>query len=261
MTSAVRFEIEGRIAILTLDRPETGNAIDVTMADAILAAALKCEADDAIRCVILTGAGRMFCAGGDVKAFAAAEEGASALMSRLTAALHMAIARLAHMNKPLVIAINGAAAGAGFGLALLGDVAIAARSAKFALAYGSLGLTPDAAATWLLPRLVGLRQAQRLALLNERIDAAEAERIGLLSLVVDDGDLMIEARKIADRLARGPVDAFRVTRDLLHASTGASLESQLEREAQAIARAARGREGREGVAAFADKRPPDFLIR
>lgn len=259
MSDALCSEVKNGIAVLTMHRAETGNAIDIAMADAILAAALKCDADDSIRCVILTGAGRMFCTGGDVKEFAAAGDGASVLISRLTASLHMAIARLTHMNKPLVTAINGAAAGAGFGLAMLGDVAIAARSAKFALAYGALGLTPDAAATWLLPRLVGLRQAQRLALLGEPIDAVQAERIGLVTCVVDDADLMAEARRVAETLARGPIGAFRVTRDLLNASAAASLEGQLEREAQALARSARGDEGREGIAAFASKRPPNFV--
>jgi len=126
MAAPLQLRRSGSIATITLDRPETGNAIDVPMAEALLQAALECASDLAVRCVVLTGAGPMFCAGGDIKGFAQADD-VGALIERITASLHMAIARLARMDKPLVTAINGAAAGAGFGLALLGDVALAAR--------------------------------------------------------------------------------------------------------------------------------------
>lgn len=258
MTAPIRIDRVGAVATLTLDRPEAGNAIDIPMADVFLAAVLECDADPDIRCVVLTGAGTMFCAGGDVKAFAAAGDATPALIKRLTAPLHAGVARLARMDKPLVTAINGAAAGAGFGLAILGDVALAARSAKFAIAYGALGLSPDAGTTWLLPRLVGLRQAQRLALEGERIDAIEAERIGLISRAVDDDALADETRRVAEKLAGGSMGAIRRTRELLHASFGAGLETHLENEAQSIARSSAAPEGREGVAAFVEKRRPDF---
>lgn len=258
MSDAIRIEIRDRVAVLTLARPENGNAIDQDMADALLRAALICESDDAVRALLLTGDGAAFCVGGDVKAFAAAGSDMPALVRRLTASLHMAVARLARMDKPLVTAVNGAAAGAGFGLAILGDVALAARSAKFAMAYGALGLTPDAGATWLLPRLVGFRQAQRLALCNERIDAAEAERIGLITHAVDDAALATEAFALARTLAQGPRRAFARTRELLNQSLSNGLETQLELEAQAIARAAGLPEGQAGVAAFAARRKPAF---
>ena len=245
------------IATITLDRPETGNAIDVAMAEALLGAALDCAADRAVRCVILTGAGPMFCAGGDIKAFGHASD-AGALIERITAPLHMAIARLARMDKPLVTAINGAAAGAGFGLALLGDVVIAARSAKFAVAYGALGVSPDAGTSWLLPRLVGLRQAQRLALGGERINAAEAVRIGLITRMVDDEALRADVRTTAECMAGLSGSALRRTRALLHASYSNGLESQLEREAESISAAARDADGREGIAAFLAKHKPTF---
>jgi 2-(1,2-epoxy-1,2-dihydrophenyl)acetyl-CoA isomerase len=254
----LRFERREAVAILTLDRPDAGNAIDIAMADAILAAALECEADDAIRCVVLTGAGRMFCTGGDVKAFGEAGSAVPALVSRLTAPLHMAVARLLHMRKPLITAINGPAAGAGIGLAVMGDAAFAARSAQFALGYGSLGLSPDAGATWLLPRLVGMRHAQRLLLLGERIDAEEAERIGLVTRMVEDENLLPEALALAERLSRSAVRAGWRTRELLLASLDTGLETHLEREAQGIAAASREAEAREGIPAFINKRKPDF---
>ena len=257
MASPLLLERSGSVATITLNRPETGNAIDVAMAEALLETALNCAADKVVRCVILTGAGSMFCAGGDIKTFAEADD-AGTIIERITAPLHMAIARLARMDKPLITAINGAAAGAGFGLALLGDVALAARSAKFAVAYGALGVTPDAGTSWLLPRLVGLRQAQRLALSGERIDSAEAERIGLISGVVDDEALGPEALATAQKLAQQSGSALRRTRALLHASYSSGFETHLEREAEAISSAARGADGREGIAAFLGKRRPSF---
>lgn len=258
MTSQpLQIERVGALALLTLNRPKSGNAIDVALAQAVLDAALQCAADPSIRCVILTGAGSMFCAGGDIKAFGEADDPGT-LIESITAPLHAAIARLMRMEKPLITAVNGAAAGAGFGLALLGDVALAARSAKFAVAYGALGVSPDAGTSWLLPRLVGFRQAQRLALAGERIDAIEAERIGLISRVVDDGSLLDEAKAVGERLCDGSGTATKRTRQLLLASYGASLEAQLEREAESIASAAREPDGREGIAAFLAKRPPVF---
>lgn len=257
MMDSLRLQRSGWLATITLDRPETGNAIDVPMAQALLGAALECAADRDVRCVILTGAGPSFCAGGDVKAFSQADD-AGLLIERITAPLHMAIARLARMDKPLVTAINGGAAGAGFGLALLGDVAIAARSAKFNVAYGALGVSPDAGTSWLLPRLVGLRQAQRLALTGERIDAAEAERIGLVTRMVEDDALGAEVSATAEKLAQQSASALQRTRALLHQSYSNGLEGQLEREAEAIATSARGADGREGITAFIQKRKPVF---
>ncbi len=258
MTEAVQIEVIGRVAVLTLSRPDTGNAIDQDMADSLLRATLHVAADDAVRAVLLTGQGRTFCVGGDVKAFAAAGAGASAMVANLTTSLHVAIARLTRMEKPLVTAINGAAAGAGFGLAILGDVALAGRSAKFAMAYGAIGLTPDGGATWLLPRLVGYRQAQRLALTGECIDAHEAERIGRITRVTDDAALWDDALAVARTLAEGPRRALAHTRSLLYKSLSNGLETQLEREAQGIAEAIAGPEGQEGIAAFLARRSADF---
>lgn len=258
MNAAVQLDVQDGVALMTLSRPETGNAVSQDVADGLLAAALVCESDDKVRSVLLTAQGTAFCVGGDVRAFAEAGDGMPTLVRSLTASLHMAVVRLARMDKPLVTAVNGAAAGAGLGLAVLGDIALAARSAKFTAAYGALGLTPDAGATWLLPRLIGLRQAQRLMLLNERIDAVEAERIGLIAEVIEDDALGGEALDRASRLAKGPRRAFARTRTLLHAAMTHGLETQLELEAQSIAEAAGSREGQEGVAAFVSRRAADF---
>jgi 2-(1,2-epoxy-1,2-dihydrophenyl)acetyl-CoA isomerase len=256
--SPILLERRGALAVLTLNRPTVGNAIDVPLARALMDAALACDEDDSIRCVLLTGAGRMFCAGGDVGGFAKAGDNAGALVKEITGYLHVAISRLSRMGKPLVCAINGPAAGAGFPLALLGDLVIAAKSAHFTLAYTAIGLTPDGSSTWLLPRLVGLRLTQELVLTNRRVAAEEAVTLGLITRVVDDAELASEAEKLAATLAAGATQAFGAARRLLLQSFESSLETQMERESRTIGEAARSAHGREGIAAFLGKRKPEF---
>lgn len=256
--NSLLIERHGSVAVLTLNRPDVGNAIDVPLARALMEAAIACDDDDGVRCVVLAGKGRFFCAGGDVGAFAAAGDGAGALIAEITAYLHVAIARLARMGKPLVTAINGPAAGAGFSLAILGDIVLAARSAHFTLAYTAIGLTPDGGSTWLLPRLVGLRRAQELVLTNRRVVAEDAATLGLVTRVVDDAALAAETQALASDLATSATAALGQARRLLLGSFDSSLETQMELESRAIAEAARTPHGREGVRAFLGKRKPDF---
>lgn len=251
-------KVTDRIAWLTLNRPEAGNAIDLPMARALVDASILCQTDPAIRCVVLTGAGRLFCAGGDVGLFASAGDRVSALLSELAGTLHMALARFARMAKPLLVLVNGPAAGAGLSLAIGGDVVLAARTAHFTAAYGAIGLTPDGGMSWVLPRLVGLRKAQEIILTNRRIKSDEAEAIGLVTRVVDDEHLSAEGNIMAAMLAGSAVGAVGAARALLQDSFSASYETQLEREARAISAAGVGAECREGLAAFFAKRPPDF---
>lgn len=258
MTSPILVEVEGAIATIILNRPEVGNAIDVALAEALLAAVEQCAADRRVRCLILHGAGRMFCVGGDVQAFAAAGDTVGALIDRITDPLHRAIVKLSTLPKPVVTAINGAAAGAGLGLAILGDVVLAAHSAKFTAGYGALGVTPDAGVSWFLPRLVGLRESQRILFGGERINADEAARIGLVSRVVNEAELMDAARATAERMGGESGAAIGRTRLLLHSSFADELETHLDNEARSIARAAQADEGREGVRAFLEKRRPQF---
>lgn len=248
---------DGSIAVLTLDRSASGNAIDRDLAAALLDAVLTLDSDVAVRAVILTGRGRFFCTGGDVRSFLAARDAGQAIEA-ITAPLHMAVARLMRLAKPLIVSVNGPAAGAGVALALLGDAVLAACSARFTAAYGAIGLSPDAGTSWLLPRLIGLRHAQRLALLGETIDAEEALALGLVTRVIADDDLSSETIALARKLATGSMSAFRRTRRLLLDSFDRSLEAQLEREAESIAAAAREADGREGIGAFLAKRPPTF---
>jgi 2-(1,2-epoxy-1,2-dihydrophenyl)acetyl-CoA isomerase len=206
----------------------------------------------------MTGSGGIFCAGGDVSVFHAAGDNLPAFLKEITAYVHAAIARLARMNKPLVTAVNGPAAGAGFGLAILGDIVLAAPKAHFTLAYAGVGLSPDGGASWLLPRLIGLRRAQELALRNKRVKAEEAAALGLITRVVPDSSLKEEANTLAHELALSATSALGATRQLLLDSFSTPIETQMERESRAIATQGRTSEGREGVAAFVEKRVPVF---
>jgi 2-(1,2-epoxy-1,2-dihydrophenyl)acetyl-CoA isomerase len=252
------FERSGPIATLTLNRPHAGNAIDLSLARELLTAAIACDEDEGIRCVVLTGAGRYYCTGGDVGGFAAAGDATPSLLKELTAYVHMAVARLARMGKPLVTAVNGPAAGAGISLAALGDLALAARSAHFTLAYTAIGLSPDGGASWLLPRLIGLRRAQELIFTNSKVDADAAADMGLVTRAVDDAALVQETVELARELAAGATAALGFSRRLLLCSFNNGLETHMEAEARAIADASRTAQGREGIAAFIEKRKPDF---
>lgn len=253
-------EQENGIARLTLNRPNAGNSIDVSLARALMEASIRCDEDDSIRCVSLTGAGRLFCAGGDIQSFTAAGDGAPALLKELTGYLHMAIARFARMDKPLVTVVNGPTAGAGVGLAALGDIVLAARSAHFTLAYTNIALSPDAGCTWLLPRLIGLRRAQELVLTNRRVSAQEAEHIGLITRAVDDDALGQTAVAHAQMAADSASRALGHTRRLLLSSFESSLETHLENEARSIAELGRTPEFQEGIDAFVGRRKPNFRV-
>lgn len=258
MSGPLRFERDGGIVTLTLERPDSGNAITLELARALLDAAIRCDSDASIRCVVLTGEGRMFCAGGDISTFSAAQDDLSATLSELAGVLHLAMSRFARMAKPLLTLVNGPAAGAGLSLALAGDIVIAARAAHFTAAYTAIGLTPDGGMSWLLPRLVGLRKAQEMILTNRRVTAEEAETLGLVTRTVDDAALAEEGNATAAMLSRAAVGALGAARALLLESFAAGLETQMEKEARAIAAAGGGAECREGLTAFLEKRKPSY---
>jgi len=256
--NGLRVERDGAVMRLTLDRPTVGNAIDIPMARAFMEAAILGDEDDGVRCVLISGAGRLFCAGGDVAAFHGAGDALPSFLKEITAYLHSGIARLARMNKPVVTAINGPVAGAGVGLALLGDIVLAEPRAHFTLAYTAIGMVPDGGTTWLLPRLVGLRKAQEMMLRNPRISAQDAANMNLITRVVAEGTLATEADAVARELSNAATGAIGATRALLLESFSRSLETQMELESRAIAARARTFEGREGIASFVEKRPPNF---
>jgi len=253
----VLVERDGSLLRLTLNRPSSGNAITLSMARQLMLAATVAETDPSVRCVLLTASGKYFCVGGAIDEFASTSE-LSAHLREITTYLHAAITRLLKMEKPLVTAINGPAAGGGLGLALLGDVAIAARSAHFTTAYSAIGLTPDGGLTWLLPRLIGLRRAQEMLICNKRVDAEEAALIGLVSRTVSDDMLASEAAEQALALARSATGALGQTRKLLLSSFETSPETQMELESGAIALSATSLHGQGGIAAFLSKRKPEY---
>ncbi len=250
--------VDDGIARLTLNRPKAGNAIDQAMADALVEAAVRVANDAAIRVVLLTGTGRLFCAGGDIGAFTAPGSDTASVLTKLAGTLHQALTLLAGMEKPFVVAVNGPAAGAGLSLTLAGDITLASDTAHFTAAYGAIGLTPDGGMSWRLPRAVGLRRAQEILLTNRRIGAAEAEALGIVTRVVPAETLAAEADSLARTLADGPVQALAATRALLAESFRNGLADQLALEARTIAAAGRRAEAQEGLAAFLARRPPDF---
>jgi len=253
------FEISDGVATVTLNRSSAANAIDMTLARELMQVSLRCDDDPEIRAVVLTGAGKFFSAGGDLKSFRANEDAPPGALKELVVFLHAAVSNFARMSAPLVTAVGGAAAGAGMSLAVLGDLVLAAESARFTMAYTAAGLSPDGSSTYFLPRLIGLRRAKELMLTNRVLDAAEALDWGLVTRVVPDAMLIEEATSLARTLAQGPTRAYGQVKALLNESFGETLETQMEREARSIGAALRSTDGREGVRAFTEKRKPRFV--
>ncbi len=254
----LQLEIADGWARVVLNRPDAANGIDLVLGRELMQVAIRCDEDPAVRAVLLTGAGRMFCAGGDLKAFSGYGDQLPSALKELTTYLHAATSRFARMEAPLIVAVNGAAAGAGMSLAVSGDLVFAAESAKFSMAYTAAGLAPDGSSTYFLPRLIGLRRTQELMLTNRRLSAAEALEWGLVNEVVADAELLPKSEAMAKRLAEGPTRAFGAVKRLLASSATASLETQMELEARAIAAMAGSADGREGIQAFLERRPPAF---
>ena len=253
------FEKRDGIARVTLNRPDAANALDRTMARELSDVAIDCDEDAGVRCVVLTGAGsRMFCAGGDLRAFVDAGKQAPALVKDMTTHLHAAVSRFARMNAPVICAVNGTAAGGGFSLMCGCDLVIAAASASFTMAYTRAGLSPDGSSTFYLARVIGLRRAYEMALTNRVLSAAEALEWGLVNRVVADADLHKEVDVLAAQLAAGATAAFGATKRLLLDGAAESLETQMERESRGIAAMLGHADGQEGVKAFLAKRKPVF---
>ena len=247
------------VATLTLNRPEAFNALNIALGRDLFHAVLEVDDDPSVRAVVITGAGKAFCAGGDVKGFADNLDRIGALIKELTTYLHGAVSRLCRADKPVIMAINGVAAGGGMSLALAGDLVLAAESARFTMAYSRIAATPDGSSSYYLPRLIGIRRAMELYFTNRVLSAREAQEWGLITRVVPDGELDAAARTLARELAQGPTKAFGGAKRLFHQSTWESLETQMELEAQAIAASGRTEDFRAGVTAFANKQPaPSF---
>ena len=257
----VNFEIDGGVARMTLNRPEAMNALHIDMCKEMMDVSIRCDEDPAVRALLVDAKGRMFSAGGDLRAFAGHGEDLGPVLKEMTIRLHGTFSRFARMRAPVVTAVNGVAAGGGFGLAMCSDLVLAGESAAFSMAFTAAGLSPDSSSTWFLPRIIGMRRAQELMLTNRRIGAREALDWGLVTRVVADDALADDAMELARTLAAGPTEAFGSVKRLLTATFDNGLETQMELEAREVTDNARGADGREGVAAFLAKRKPVFTGR
>lgn len=253
----LRLEVADRVATITLDRADALNALTVPLKEELLAALIRVGGDPTIGAVVLTGAGRAFCAGQDLRE--RLDPGAAPLEVEIRERYNPIILAMRRLEKPIVGAINGIAAGAGASLAFACDLRIAAEGASFLLAFGRVGLIPDSGATWLLPRLVGAAKAAELALTGEPLSAADAERLGLVARVVPAESVVAEAQAMAARLGAMAPRAVALTKRALEASWTASLEEQLELEAALQGIAGATADHVEGIAAFMEKRPPRFI--
>lgn len=249
----------GSVAVLTMNHPEVMNAASVTMIDGLIAALEYIQLPESgFRAVVLTGEGRGFCSGANLSEVPAKAAATRDVGAALETAYHPLLRRLRDLRMPLITAVNGAAAGVGMSFALMGDLAVAARSAYFLQAFARIGLVPDGGSTWLLPRLIGLARARELSLMAEKLPAETALQWGLINRVYDDAALMDESLKLAKRLADGPTQALALARRLYWESSHNSFEQQIDLERKSQAQAGRTEDFVEGVGAFLQKRTAQF---
>ena len=255
-------EIANGVAWATLNRPESLNAFSFQMRDELVRFLLRIEHDPQVRCVVLRGAGGNFMAGGDVKAFTAQlalpDDERRALFEAMCHAMHPIIYLMRRLPKPVIASVEGACAGLGMSLVLASDLALAADNCVFTLAYVKIGTTPDGGASFFLPRTVGMKRAMEIALLSDRLDAAAAERLGIVNRVMPLDRLAAETQALATRLASGATQAIGRTKLLLSSALTHDLEAHLQLEALNFAACTVTGDMVEGVTAFVEKRRPKF---
>ena len=258
-TAPVRYEVDGGLATITFDRAEAMNALDVATKDALVDVVQQAADDDAVRCVLLTGTGRAFCVGQDLREhIGLLRAGDESLWSTVPRHYNPVALTLATMAKPVVAAVNGIAAGAGASLAMAADLRIVAESAGFNLAFAGVALSADTGSTWWLPRLVGMAKAKELLLLPRTVRADEALALGLATEVVPDDQLAERALEVARTLAAGPTVAYASMRRAVAYSAAHDLETSLAREAELMALTGGTSDHLEAVDAFIAKRKPRF---
>jgi 2-(1,2-epoxy-1,2-dihydrophenyl)acetyl-CoA isomerase len=258
MSDFIAMSQDNGIAKLILNRPSVFNAFDHDMVEQFARHVVMLSADDNVRGVVISGEGKGFCVGGDLKWISEFPLGPSAAFHKLSASFHQAILEIRRMPKPVMAAINGLAAGGGFSLALACDFRVMARSAVLRQAYTSNGLCIDGGGTFMLPRIVGLARALEIAGFDAPISSEQALGWGLATRVVDDGRSLEEAMDMAHKLSRGSVSSFRWSKQLLTDSFNTSFETHIERERVGLCSCAEHPDGKEGIQAFVDKRKPAF---
>jgi len=256
----ILFEQADGVATLTLNRPEKYNALTEQVSRELIAAFKTIERDDSVRCVVLTGAGKGFCAGQDLTEVRDRGENFS-LRDHLNQNYNKMVLTMRALEKPIIVAVNGACAGAGFGLALAGDFRYAADSAKFLTSFIGIGLVPDTGVAYWLPRLIGPARAAEMVFTNERVDAETAAQIGIVNKVFAADDLMDETMKVAQHLAQSPTRAIGLSKRVLNKSMGVTLDEVLDYEAYTQDIAAKTDDYKEGTSAFREKRKPEFTGR
>jgi 2-(1,2-epoxy-1,2-dihydrophenyl)acetyl-CoA isomerase len=258
MTDPVRYDVADAVATITLDQPDTLNALSIAMKVALREAVSRAATDDAVRAVVLTGAGRGFCVGQDLREHAEALEGGDTALSTVREHYNPIVTALADLRKPVVAAVNGTAAGAGASLAFACDFRVAADNASFLMAFARVGLGPDTGASWTLQRLVGYGRALAMLMLAEPVSATQALEMGLVNAVVPGADLPATAHELAARLAAGPTLAYAGIKQALQAAATSDLATALETEADVQARCGATEDHRNAVAAFLAKQAPTF---
>ena len=257
MSQTLRTNIENGVATLTLNRPEVFNSFNREMAFLLQNELDACAANESVRAIVLTGNGKAFCAGQDLKEVTDPDLNPG-FKKILEEHYNPIITKIRAINKPVIAAVNGVAAGAGANIALACDIVIAHEKVSFIQAFSKIGLVPDSAGTFFLPRLIGFGKASALMMLGDKISATEAERLGMIYKVTTLEEFEDEVRKIATTLAQMPTKAFGMTKQLLNASMSNTLEEQLALESKLQIEAAQSEDYAEGVAAFVGKRKPIF---
>ncbi|MBC7689427.1 MAG: enoyl-CoA hydratase/isomerase family protein [Aquabacterium sp.] len=252
----VLFVIKNSVAVITLNRPEKYNAINRQMALLLQNMLDECAADKKVRAIYLTGSGKAFCAGQDLSELTGDDPPGFEVI--LAQHYNPIINKIRAIDKPVVCAVNGVAAGAGANIALCCDVVLAATSATFIQAFSKIGLIPDSGGTFILPRLIGFQKASALMMLGDKVTATEAERIGMIYKVIGDEDFEAASFKIAETLAGLPTLGLALTKQALNASLTNTLQQQLQREDELQFKAANTADYKEGINAFIEKRPPVF---
>lgn len=253
----LKYSVDDGVALIVFDRPDAANGLNLAMATDLSSAAEMVANDSTIKAVVLSAVGRFFCAGGDVKAMAEASQPGAAVAA-IAEQLHRAIKTFAGLDAPVICAVNGTAAGAGFSLAVSADLVVAAEGAKFTMAYSNIGLSPDGSASYFLPRLIGLRKTQELMFTNRVLSAKEALEWGLVTDIVSNDTVLERANSMAANLAKGSKGSHAAIKQLLALSGANSLNEQLDLERDTIAKCADSIDGKEGVSAFIEKRKPTF---